>query len=100
MAGSVVFIEVNGLVKVYDNGVVALDNLSFSTKAGIVGLIGPNGAGKTTFVRIATSLLKPTRGSIKVLGIDVVREPKEVKKRISLVPQDVIPDGELRYMTT
>ncbi len=48
---------------------------------------------KTTFVRIATTLLKPTQGVIRVLGIDVVKKPREIKKRISLVPQDVFPDS-------
>ena len=48
---------------------------------------------KTTFVRIATGLLKPTRGTIRVLGIDVAKGLKEIKKRISLVPQDVSPDS-------
>ncbi len=92
MSSSSTFIEAVNLTKVYENRVVALNNLDFASRARIVGLIGPNGAGKTTFVRIATALLKPTRGTVKVLGIDVVENPREVKKRISLVPQDAIPD--------
>ncbi len=93
MGGSDYFIEAINLTKVYDNGIIALDNLTFNTKARILGLIGPNGAGKTTFVRIATGLLKPTKGAIRVLGISVTEKLKEIKKRISLVPQDVSPDS-------
>jgi len=93
MPWSEIFIEAEGLVKIYEGGVKALDGLTFSSTAGIVGLIGPNGAGKTTFVRIAATLLKPTGGSLRVLGVDVVGEPSKVKKFISLVPQDVSPDA-------
>jgi ABC-2 type transport system ATP-binding protein len=51
----------------------------------IFGLLGPNGAGKTTFIKILTTLLYPTAGEAKVAGYDVVREPGEVRRRISLV---------------
>ena len=92
MSSSRTFIEAVGLTKIYENRVVALNNLNFASRARILGLIGPNGAGKTTFVRIATTLLRPTDGTVRVLGIDVVEKPREVKKRISLVPQDAYPD--------
>ncbi len=88
-----IFIEAIELTKVYEGNVTALNKLTFATNARVVGLIGPNGAGKTTFVRIAATLLKPTQGTIRVLGIDVVKEPRRVKRFISLVPQDVSPDS-------
>ncbi|TMQ53252.1 MAG: ATP-binding cassette domain-containing protein, partial [Candidatus Eisenbacteria bacterium] len=51
----------------------------------IFGLLGPNGAGKTTFIKILTTLLFPTSGEAWVAGRDAVREPNEVRRRISLV---------------
>src|SRR5918992_3447692 len=51
----------------------------------IFGLLGPNGAGKTTFIKILTTLLYPTAGEARVAGYDVVRDPVEVRRRISLV---------------
>ncbi len=93
MVRSNTFIEAIRLTKIYDGYVIALNNLSFNTQARIVGLIRPNGTGKTTFVKIATSLLKPTKGTVKALNVDIVEKSKEIKRRISLVPRDVIPDS-------
>jgi len=87
------YIFVDGLVKVYSGGVVALDDVSFSIDSGgIVGLVGPNGAGKTTLVKILATLIKPTRGRVEVLGFDVNSGYENVRKRISLVPQDACPE--------
>ena len=84
-----------GLVKVYGGGVVALDGVDVSLCEDVVALVGPNGAGKTTFVRIASALLRPTRGRVEVLGIDVVERPREVRRRVALLPQDAVPDSSL-----
>ncbi len=67
-------IEVSRLRKVYD-GVVALDGVSFQVFPGqVCGLLGGNGAGKTTTLAILLGLLLPTSGSVKVLGVDMVRQ--------------------------
>jgi len=81
-------IEVNNLVKTYDQ-VRALDGVSFSIKKGeIIGFLGPNGAGKTTTMRIITGYLRPDGGNAVVAGYDVASYPIEVKRRIGYLPED------------
>ncbi|NJE46126.1 ABC transporter ATP-binding protein [Thermococcus sp. GR7] len=81
-------IEVERLTKHYGT-VKALEDVTFEVDGGIVGLIGPNGAGKTTLIKILTTQLKPTSGTARVLGFDVLKEPMEIKRRIALLPQEV-----------
>jgi len=82
-------IEVQDLVKIYEGGIKALRGVSFNVIPGeIFGVIGPNGAGKTTLMRIIATLLKPTSGTVKVLGHDVVHEAEEVRKIISYLPEE------------
>ncbi len=67
----------------------ALDHMNLHVSVGeIFGLIGPNGAGKTTALRIASTLLLPTSGSIKVFGLDVVHQAAEVRKIIAYLPEE------------
>ncbi|TET63189.1 ABC transporter ATP-binding protein [Candidatus Bathyarchaeota archaeon] len=81
-------IEAADVVKVFGD-VHALDGLSFVVKSGeIFGLIGPNGAGKTTALRVISTLLKPTSGSVKVLGRDVVSQAAEIRRLISYLPEE------------
>ncbi len=81
-------VEAKDLVKVFGT-VRALDGLNFSIEKGeIFGLIGLNGAGKTTALRITSTLLLPTSGTVKVFGRDVVKEASEVRSLISYLPEE------------
>jgi ABC-2 type transport system ATP-binding protein len=67
----------------------AVDNISFEVNEGeVFGFLGPNGAGKTTTIKMLVGLTKPTSGSAIVAGYDIVKEPREVKKRIGVVPEN------------
>ena len=80
-------IEVQDLRKSF-GGRVAIDGISFRVEKGeILGFLGPNGAGKTTTMRILTGFIPPTSGTARVAGLDVVEEPREVKRRIGYLPE-------------
>ncbi len=88
-------IEVENLVKKFGN-FEAVKGVSFKVKKGeIFAFLGPNGAGKTTTVHILTTLLRPTSGKAVVAGFDVVREAKEVRRKIGIVFQDPSVDRDL-----
>jgi len=83
-------VEVQGLVKVYNRTVRALDGVDLQVKTGrTFALLGPNGAGKTTLMRILTTQIRPTTGEARVFGLDVVREGAKVRKIIGYVPQEM-----------
>ncbi len=85
-------LDVQDLVKTYGN-VRAVDGISFHVERGtIFGLLGPNGAGKSTMLRMLTTLSRPTSGTAKVLGFDVVAQPLEVRRRIASVIQETAVD--------
>lgn len=78
-------IEVNNLSKTFKN-VSALENLSFSIQKGeILGLLGENGAGKTTTLRILSTLLKPSSGTVSINGYDVVSDAMKVRQQIGFL---------------
>jgi ABC-2 type transport system ATP-binding protein len=78
-------IETRGLVKRYGDEVLAVDGVDLSIPANrIYGLLGPNGAGKTTTISILTTLLEPTAGEAKVLGLDVVKQAGDVRQRVGV----------------
>ena len=88
-------IEATGLAKYYKE-VKALDGLDLTVPQGtILGLLGPNGAGKTTAVSILTTLIMPDAGQATVAGSDVVKSPKEVRRRIGLSGQYAAVDEHL-----
>ncbi|MBO1750368.1 ATP-binding cassette domain-containing protein [Actinotalea sp. BY-33] len=88
-------IAAHGLVKKYGE-LHALDGLDLEVEAGtVLGLLGPNGAGKTTAVRVLTTLLVPDEGEATVLGLDVVREAKQLRRRIGVSGQYAAVDENL-----
>ena len=89
-------IEAEGLTKVYNGKVKAVDNVSFRVEEGeVFGLLGPNGAGKTTTIKMLNTLASTTGGRATVAGHDVAREPGAVRKSIGVVPQELTADDEL-----
>ena len=81
-------IEVSKLVKQYNNGVRALDNLNLKLEAGeSFSLLGPNGAGKSSLINILTTYFPPTSGSAKVFGKDICKEPNFIRFQIACVAQ-------------
>ncbi len=72
----------------YDGKQYALDGLTFSVRKGeIFGLLGKNGAGKTTLIKALTTLIKPTSGGLRILGLDPRHDGKEIRTRIGVVQQ-------------
>ncbi len=88
-------VEVQDLVKQYGN-LTAVKGISFEVNKGeLFGFLGPNGAGKTTTINILCTLLKPTAGSARINGLDVVANHNEVREQIGLVFQDPSLDDRL-----
>lgn len=88
-------IRATGLTKRYGH-VVALDGLDLEVEAGtVMGLLGPNGAGKTTTVRVLTTLVRPDAGHAEVAGIDVLRQPRELRRQIGASGQYAAVDEHL-----
>ncbi len=89
-------IQVDGLTKIFNGQVKAVDAISFDVKEGeILGFLGPNGAGKTTTLNMLSTLLKPTSGTATVNRYDIVEEPDAVRQSIGYVFQDPTLDLEL-----
>ncbi|HRE11395.1 MAG TPA: ATP-binding cassette domain-containing protein [Ignavibacteria bacterium] len=79
--------KVNNLTKYYGD-YLAVDNISFEAKKGeILGFLGPNGAGKSTTMKIITTYLPPTTGTIEVDGFDVEEKSLEVRKKLGYLPE-------------
>ncbi|MEM4309128.1 MAG: ABC transporter ATP-binding protein [Thermoplasmata archaeon] len=88
-------IEVRNLTKRF-NSFTAVDNVNFDVKKGeIFGLLGPNGAGKSTTMRMLCTLTRPTEGTAKVAGYDIVKEDAKVREHIGLVAEKLIMYNDL-----
>jgi ABC-type Mn2+/Zn2+ transport system ATPase subunit len=81
-------IEAHGLAVKYPNGEVALHDVDFSIKSpSFMAIIGPNGSGKSTLVKTALGLIRPARGTMRVLGYDSVKQANKIRKQVRYVPQ-------------
>src|SRR5829696_4375675 len=82
-------VETHGLTRDF-GGFVAVDGIDLAVPAGsFYGFLGPNGAGKSTTIKCLTGLLRPTKGSMRILGMDPTVDPVPVKRRIGVVPEDL-----------
>lgn len=82
-------IETKGLTKKFGT-FTALEDVNLTVRAGeIYGFIGPNGAGKSTTIRVLLGMLKATKGTAEIFGLDAWQQPVEIHKRLAYVPGDV-----------
>ena len=89
-------ISVKNLVEVYSDGTKAVDDISFSVKEGeFFGFLGPNGAGKSKTIKILTTLLRKTAGTVSIAGYDVEKQAPEIRKIIGVQSQETTVDGDL-----
>jgi len=80
-------VEATDLTRYYGD-LLAVDRISFRVRRGeIFGFLGPNGAGKTTTIRMLTTLLEPTSGTIRIDGVDVARDTVEARMHLGVVPE-------------
>ncbi len=86
-------IRIRDLCKTYKGGQRALDDVSFDVPRGqIFGLLGPNGAGKSTLINILAGLVVKTSGTVDIWGFDIDEHPRNAKRAIGIVPQEIIFD--------
>jgi len=82
-------IETQGLTRAFGD-LRAVDGIDLSVPSGsFFGFLGPNGAGKSTTIKCLTGLLRPTAGTMRILGIDPLADPLAVKKQVGVVPEDL-----------
>ena len=87
-------LDVKGLTKTYASGFQALKGIDLSIRAGeIFALLGPNGAGKTTLISIICGLVNPSSGTVTVAGHDIIRDYRQTRSLIGLVPQELTTDA-------
>ena len=83
-------ISINNLSKIYNNGFNALKSINLNIKKGeIFAMLGPNGAGKTTLISIICGIVKPSSGIVTVDDFDIIKDYRETRSRIGLVPQEL-----------
>ena len=86
-------IEIDNLQKTYRGGKRALDGVTFDVPRGsIFGLLGPNGAGKSTLINILSGMVNKTGGHARIWGFDTDEHPRNAKRSIGIVPQEILFD--------
>ena len=87
-------ISIQGLTKTYSTGLKALQGVDLTIGKGeIFALLGPNGAGKTTMISIVCGIVTPTSGTVTVDGYDILKDFRQTRSRIGLVPQELTTDA-------
>jgi ABC-2 type transport system ATP-binding protein len=81
-------LEIEEVSHTYPDGTPALDGVTLSIGRGLFGLLGPNGAGKSSLMRVAATLQSPSRGRLHFDGIDMLAEPRTLRRRLGYLPQD------------
>jgi ABC-2 type transport system ATP-binding protein len=89
-------IKVSDLVEVYADGTKAVDHISFNVTEGeFFGFLGPNGAGKSTTIKVLTTLLRKTSGSVTIAGYDIEKDAERIRKLIGVQSQETVVDPDL-----
>ncbi|MEX2469875.1 MAG: ABC transporter ATP-binding protein [Pseudohongiellaceae bacterium] len=87
-------LRVSHLNKIYAGGFEALKDINLEIRKGeIIALLGPNGAGKTTLISIICGIVRPSSGEVTVAGFDIIRDFRQTRSRIGLVPQELTTDS-------
>src|SRR3954465_11221996 len=82
-------VETRGLARTFGS-LRAVDGIDLQVPTGsFYGFLGPNGAGKSTTIKCLTGLLRPSAGEIRILGLDPVEDPVEIKRRVGVGPEDI-----------
>ncbi|WP_108926833.1 ABC transporter ATP-binding protein [Leptospira johnsonii] len=94
-------VSIQNLSKSYSNGFQALKNINLDIEKGeIIALLGPNGAGKTTLISIICGIVNPTSGSVSVGGYDIIKNYRQTRSMIGLVPQELTVHAFESVLTT
>jgi ABC-type multidrug transport system ATPase subunit len=81
-------LDICNVVKTFGKDLTAVDQVSLKLERGVIGLIGHNGAGKTTLMQMIATLTRPTSGAIHFDGVDIVKHPDAIRRRLGYLPQD------------
>jgi ABC-2 type transport system ATP-binding protein len=81
-------IQTDGLTKRFGDDVLAVEDLDMTVAEGeVFGFLGPNGAGKSTTINLLLDFIRPTSGSVEVLGLDAQRNPAKIRERVGVLPE-------------